>query len=111
MFIIKQVVFEGNSLKTIKEFPAIARQRIGFEIDRTQRGMEPLNWKPMPTISTGVREIRIQVGLQYRIIYIAKFDDKVHVLHAFQKKTQKTPRADIALAKKRMMDVARKYTK
>jgi phage-related protein len=74
-----------------------------------QRGLEPLNWKPLTTIGTGVREIRIQVGRQYRLIYITRFGNKVHILHGFQKKSQKTSRSDIELAKKRLLQVARRY--
>ncbi len=49
----------------------------------------------MSSIGPGVREIRIRHDGQFRIIYIAKFEDAVHVLHAFQKKTQKTNKRDI----------------
>ena len=53
----------------------------------------------MPSIGSGVREIRIMYDGQYRVIYVAKFADVVHVLHAFQKKTQKTRKQDIDNAK------------
>jgi phage-related protein len=65
----------------------------------------------MPSIGQGVREIRIQVQQQYRIVYVAKFDDKVHVLHAFQKKTQKTRQGDIEMAKNRLKAVMKRYRK
>ncbi len=53
----------------------------------------------MPSIGSGVREIRIMHGGQYRVIYVAKFADAVYVLHAFQKKTQKTRKQDIDAAR------------
>jgi len=74
-----------------------------------QQDKEPENWKPFPTIGRGAREIRVQVGGQYRIIYIAKFEDKVHVLHVFEKKTQKTRKSDIEIAKHRLKEVIRRY--
>ena len=40
------------------------------------------------------------------MIYVAKFEDAVYVLHAFEKKTQKTRKADIALAKARYKALA-----
>ena len=61
----------------------------------------------MKSVGPGVREIRISSQGQYRIIYIATFEDAVYVLHAFQKKTQKTPKADIELAKSRLKEVRR----
>lgn len=102
---IKKVAFVGDSLEMIRAFPHNVRQRIGYEIDRIQNGLEPLNWKPFSTIGAGVREIRIQVGMQYRVIYVAKYGDAVHILHAFEKKTQKTPKPDIDKARRRLRQV------
>ena len=55
----------------------------------------------MNEVGAGVREIRIQVLGEWRMLYVAKFAEAVYVLHAFQKKTQKTQREDIQLARKR----------
>lgn len=41
----------------------------------------------------------------FRVIYVAKFADAVYVLHCFQKKTQKTSKADLDLAAKRYSDL------
>lgn len=49
----------------------------------------------MPDIGQGAHEIRV------RVIYVAKFDDAIHVLHAFQKKSPRTSRMDIEIAKRR----------
>lgn len=106
---IKAVVFEGDSLEVIRAFPDSARQRTGYEIDRIQNGLEPLNWKPFPSIGAGVREIRLQVGMQYRVIYVAKYGGAVHVLHAFQKKTQKTRKLDTEIARRRLRQVIQRY--
>lgn len=106
---MKIISFEGNTLDSIREFPDDARQRAGYELDRVQRGLDPENWKPFSTIGQGVREIRIQVGEQFRVMYVTKFDDKVHVLHVFQKKTQKTAKSDIDYAKSILKDVIRRY--
>ena len=38
---------------------------------------------------------------EFRVIYVAKFAEAVYVLHAFGKKSQKTPKADLDLAKRR----------
>jgi phage-related protein len=56
----------------------------------------------MSTVGAGAGEIRIkdEAGI-YRVIYVAKFEEAVYVLHVFEKKTQKTRKADIALAKAR----------
>jgi len=59
----------------------------------------------MPTVGRGVREIRIHHEGEYRVIYVAKFDDAVYVLHAFQKKTQKTRKQNIGIARRRLQEI------
>ena len=97
---MKKIVFIGNALDNIKNFAPEAKREAGHQLDRIQRGKEPLDWKPMHSIASGVREIRFRDrnGI-YRVIYIAKHEKVVYVLHAFQKKTQKTSRLDIEIAK------------
>ncbi len=106
---MRKVVFEGNTLEIIRQLSDDIRHRAGYEIDRVQRDKEPENWKPFPAIGQGVREIRIQLDGQYRIIYIAKYESKVHVLHVFRKKAQKTRKSDIEIAKYRLKEIIRRY--
>ena len=98
---MKPLNFAGSSLDDLRNFPDEARRAAGFELRAVQSGLEPRNWKPMQIIGSGVNEIRIRVLGEWRIIYVAKFHDAVYVLHAFQKKTRKTSRHDIDLARQR----------
>ncbi len=59
----------------------------------------------MPSVGTGAYEIRVHARGEYRVFFVAKFAEGVYVLHAFEKKSQKTPRSDIEVAKKRLSDV------
>ena len=102
---MKSLRFIGSSLDDMRDFPADARRQAGFELDAVQRGLEPSDWKPMTSIGTGVREIRIHVLGEWRVIYVAKLADAIYVLHAFQKKTQKTRREDIELARRRCRQI------
>jgi phage-related protein len=62
----------------------------------------------MPTIGAGVREIRIRdADGAYRVIYVATFADAIHVLHAFQKRSQKTAQRDLDLAMTRLRQLKR----
>ena len=65
-----------------------ARREAGYQLDRVQNGLEPEDFKPMSDIGSGVQEIRIkdEAGI-FRVLYVAKFEDAVYVLHCFQKKT------------------------
>jgi phage-related protein len=71
-----------------------------------QSGGNPDDWKPMPSIGPGVREIRIRDAAgAYRVIYVAKLAKMVVVLHCFQKKSAKTSKPDLLLAKSRFQEV------
>lgn len=98
---MKRLEFVGSRLNDLKEFPAEARRAAGFELSFVQQGLEPSDWKPMSAVGAGVREIRIHVLGEWRVIYVAKFAEAIYVLHVFQKKTQKTRRDDIDLAQSR----------
>jgi len=74
-------------------------------LDLVQQGLEPSDWKPMPTVGTGVYEIRVHAGTEYRVFYVAKFAEGVYVLHAFEKRTRQTRQADIDLARKQLSDL------
>lgn|GEM_PF-3234930 len=63
------------------------------------------DWKPISVIGAGVREIRIHVLGEWRVLYVAKFEDAVYVLHAFQKKSRKTRREDIEIARQRYRQI------
>lgn len=102
---MKTLKFIGSSLDDLRDFPTEAKRQVGFELDAIQRGHEPSDWKPMKDIGSGVREIRIHVLGEWRIIYVAKFADAIYVLHSFQKKNQKTRQEDIELARNRYRQI------
>jgi phage-related protein len=99
---MKPVRFVGSSRDDLASFPVEVRARAGHELFMVQVGRDPENWKPMSSVGPGACEIRVRdPSGAYRVIYVAKFADAVYVLHAFQKKTQKTARADLDLAMQR----------
>ncbi|WP_094463789.1 type II toxin-antitoxin system RelE/ParE family toxin [Pannonibacter phragmitetus] len=102
----KPVAFCGSSLDDLRAFPPQVRREAGYQLDRVQSGHEPDDWKPMNTVGQGVKEIRIRdASGAFRVIYAARFADAVYVLHCFQKKTEKTAKADLDLAAKRYRDL------
>lgn len=106
---MKPIVFLGDSLGELRAFPDAVRHEAGFQLDKVQRGMMPDDFKPLSTVGKGVQEIRLRdASGAYRIIYIAKLEDAVYVLHAFKKKTQRASKADIELAKRRLAELVRK---
>lgn len=103
---MKPVAFRGDSLDALRAFPDEARQDAGFQIHKVQCGENPDDWKPMATIGSGVREIRIrdEAGA-FRVMYLAKLEDAIYILHCFQKKTQSTSEKDKELARKRYKEL------
>ena len=97
----KRLVWVGSSRTDLRAFPGPARRIAGFQLRRVQQGLDPNDWKPMPSVGPGVREIRIRTGLEHRVFYVATFADSVYVLHAFEKRTSKTRKRDLDLAKTR----------
>ena len=103
---MKRITFLGSSLDDIRRFPENARRRAGYQLDRVQHGLDPDDWKPMSSIGSGCREIRVRdKDGTFRVFYVATIDETVYVLHAFQKKTQKISKADLDLAKQRYGEI------
>ncbi len=105
---MKPIEFLGNSLKVIGSFPKTARQDVGRQLAKVQKGNQPDSFKPMSEIGKGVEEIRVrdESGI-YRVIYTARLVDAIYVLHAFQKKTMQTSEQDLKIAKQRFKQLMR----
>ena len=107
MTIVNPITWLGTSRDDVEAFSEKVRQILGAELMAVQSGYEPSDWKLMNRSGPGVREIRIQYEGQFRVIYIAKFSESIYVLHAFRKKTQRTSRQDIELARNRLKQIKR----
>jgi len=105
---MKPICFLGNSLECLRDFPENAKHDAGYQLEKVQRGEQPDDFKPIPSVGRGVEEIRVwdECGT-YRVIYTARMADAVYVLHAFEKKYQATARRDIELAKIRYREIRR----
>ena len=101
----KPLLWLGSSRTDLRTFPPDARRVAGFQLRRVQRELEPCDWKPMPSVAPGVREIRVHTDLEHRVLYVARFAEAVYVLHAFQKRSQKTAQRDIELARQRFREL------
>lgn len=102
---LKPLLWLGSSRSDLRSFPPDSRRRAGYELYLVQSGLDPSDWKPVSSVGLGVRDIRIRSGREHRILYVAKFEEGVYVLHAFEKKTRKTSRADLQVAELRLRQV------
>lgn len=108
---MKTVKWRGTSLDAVRGFTEDARKQTGYQLYRVQSGLEPSDWKPMAIVGAGVREIRVHTNDEFRLIYVATFEEAVYVLHAFQKKTRKTSKHDLELATSRFKQLVKERKK
>lgn len=109
---MKDIIFQGDSLDCLRTFPQSVRRETGYQLDKLQQGLDPSDFKPMTTVGAGAYEIRVRdLAGAFRVIYVAKLADGIHVLHAFQKKTQQTSQTDIEIAKDRYRTLTKRGSK
>ena len=101
----KPLRWVGAARREVRALPEEARGLAGRDLRRVQRGRMPIDWKPMEQVGPGACEIRIRTAeggaVHHRVLYVAKFPEAVYVLHAFEKKTQRTPPQHLRLAEAR----------
>ena len=99
----------GDCLEVLRTFPKDIQQNFGGEIRRLQDGVQPMDSRPMKSIGHGVFELRQRdTNGWYRVIYLSKVGNTLHMLHSFVKKSAKTSRKDLSIATNRLKAVRAK---
>jgi len=98
----KPVVWLGSSRDDLRAFPADARQVAGFHLWAGSAWPRAERLEASAKRGTGVREIRVRTGVAHRVVYLATFEEAVYVLHAFEKRSQRTPKRELELARQRL---------
>ena len=89
----------GSSKEDLIEFPEEIRRLAGQQLRKVQFGEDADDADSMSRVGAGCYELRFRDKAGwYRVIYVAKFEKAVYVLHSFSKKTNATPQTDIDLA-------------
>jgi phage-related protein len=102
---VKPIQWLGDSRDRLRRFPQAARREIGYQLSLIQAGRSASDWKPIPLIGAGVIEIRVHAEGEFRVFYVARFEDAVYVLHVFGKKSRKASSLDVELGKKRYREL------
>jgi|SRR5436190_4268474 len=97
----KPLIWLGSSRGVFGRSLLLRVRLAGFQLRRVQQGLDPDDWKPMQTVGPGVREIRIQIAGAHRVFYVTTQREAIYVLHAFEKKTQKTSAHDLRIGRDR----------
>jgi len=103
---MKPLLWVRRSRDEVRAFPPDARREAGYQLGRVQFGAEPVDWRAMPEIGPGVCEIRIHGAVERRVLYVAKFPEAVYVLHAFEKRSRRTTRLNLDVARRRWRALA-----
>jgi phage-related protein len=85
----------------MRELPREAQRHAGYQLARVQFGQEPVDWRPMKGVGPGVCEIRIHGAAAYRVLYVTTFPEAVYVLHVFEKRSRRTSRLNLDVARAR----------
>ena len=100
-----EVVWEGDSLATLKGFPDSPRANLGHYLRLLQMGEDPPDSSPVPGLA-GVHELRDEdERAWYRVLCTKRINQRIYVLHCFEKKTNKITKRDLNTAKLRLKRV------
>lgn len=102
-----QIAWEGDSKEVLSSFPGEVKSTLGFSLRQIQNGREPrCDHRPMTPVGKGVWELKdSDARTWYRVMYLAKIENVIHVLHCFEKSSRRSDRRDIAIAKTRLAEV------
>ena len=107
---LRRIAWVGSSFDDLRQFPEDVRKDAGFQLYRLQSGLEAADWKPMSELGRGVEEIRLRhVSGSYRVIYLARVEETVYVLHCFHKKTQQTTGHDKQIVRSRLQAIQQEH--
>lgn len=104
---LKPVRWLGSSRSAMRTAPEDVRVDGGYEVYQLQLGREPRDWKPMASIGPGTAELRIHGPAPHRVLYVAKFEEAVYVLHVFEKKRGRTSALDLEIGRARYREMTR----
>lgn len=116
---MKEIRYAGNTQKEIDSYPDSVRERINFELvalqtdcphafddfefdeiveeeDEPEKAeFPPAKKKSMrETIGRHAMQLTIKHTDSYRVIYVAKFNEAIYILHTFKKKTEGVSKKD-----------------
>jgi phage-related protein/predicted XRE-type DNA-binding protein len=104
------ISWEGDSKEILSAWDSGIKLDFGFSLREMQEGRSPrLINKPMESIGPKVFElVDYDDKKDYRLIYVARIDDVIYVLHCFEKTSQKTKKRDLNIAKARLKAVQKR---
>ena len=79
---------------------------LGYSLRLLQWGEEPMDYRPLPSVGKGLFELREQdKDGWYRVIYLSRTNDCIHVVHAFEKDSREIPENEKEVARQNLSAV------
>ena|SRR5215469_474533 len=105
-----EIHWEGDSREVLAGFPAAVRADLGFSLWQLQTGQPPSSAaRRMESVGSGVWELKEQdERAWYRLLYLARIENVIYVLHCFEKQSRKTDRRDLRVARERLVQVRKR---
>lgn len=96
----------GKTKEIVSGFPSVVKRNLGFALRQLQWGEEPADYRPLASVGKGLFELRDQDDAGwYRIVYLSRTNDVIHVVHAFEKDTTKIPEQEKKVAQQNLKKV------
>jgi len=102
-----ELIWMGDSRLVLRDWPEDIRASMGQSLRLLQQGLPAaLAVRPMQSIGRGVFELKdADEKAWYRVIYLARIEDRIYVLDCFTKSSRKTARNDLQTARARLVHV------
>jgi phage-related protein len=96
----------GQSLDAISKFPDDVKVNLGYSLRLLQWGEEPIDYRSLSSVEKGLFELRDRdKDGWYRVIYLSRTNDVIHVVHAFEKDSREIPENEKAVARQNLKAV------
>jgi phage-related protein len=100
------IMWWGKSLDVLSSFPDRVKMNLGYSLRLLQWGEEPMDYRPLPSVGKGLFELREQdKDGSYRVIYLSRTNDCIHVVHAFEKDSREIPENEKEVARQNLSAV------
>jgi phage-related protein len=100
------IMWWGKSLDVLSSFPDRVKMNLGYSLRLLQWGEEPMDYRPLPSVGKGLFELREQdKDGWYRVIYLSRTNDCIHVVHAFEKDSREIPENEKEVARQNLSAV------
>lgn len=99
---LAQIKWEPRTRETMCGFPDGPRKTLGYYLWLVQKGERPPDSSPVPGVPDVVELRDDDDSAWYRVIYLKRINDTIHVLHCFEKQSNRIEKRDLRTIQTRL---------